>query len=68
MEMEACSACHERDALESAAHVEETNMALWDEPRGSRGPRAEGSALCMMVTIGGLVAAAVALKWLIALI
>ena len=43
-------------------------MALWDEPRGSRAPRIEGSALCMTVTIGGLVAVAVALKWLIALV
>lgn len=43
-------------------------MALWDEPRGSHNPRAEASALCMTITIGGLVALAVAIKWLIALI
>ena len=48
--------------------AEETKMALWDEPRGSRAPRAEGSAFCMAITIGGLVAAAVGLKWLIALV
>lgn len=43
-------------------------MALWDEPRGSRGPRAERSGVCMVVTVTGLIAAAVALKWLIALL
>lgn len=43
-------------------------MALWDESRGSRAPRAEGSAFCMAITVGGLIAAAVALKWLIALV
>lgn len=43
-------------------------MALWEEPRGSRAPRVEASALCMTLTISGLVAAAVALKWLIALL
>ncbi len=54
--------------LRAPRGAEETKMALWDEPRGSRAPRAEGSAFCMAVTIGGLIAAAVALKWLIALI
>lgn len=43
-------------------------MALWDEHRDSRAPRAEGSALCMTITIAGLVGAAVALKWVIALL
>ncbi|WP_425999449.1 hypothetical protein [Caulobacter sp. DWR1-3-2b1] len=43
-------------------------MALWDDHRGSRAPSAEGSALCMTITIAGLIATAVALKWLIALI
>jgi len=43
-------------------------MALWDEPQGSQPPRVEASALCMTVTIGGLIAAAVALKWLLAVL
>ncbi|MDI1363891.1 MAG: hypothetical protein PSX79_03340 [bacterium] len=43
-------------------------MALWEEPRGSKAPRAEASILCMVITLGGLVALAVAIKWLIALI
>lgn len=43
-------------------------MALWDEPRGSQTPRAEASALCMTVTIGGLIAVAVAIKWLISVL
>jgi hypothetical protein len=54
--------------LRASGMAEETKMALWDEPRGSRGPRAEASALCMTITIGGLVALAVAIKWLIALV
>jgi hypothetical protein len=40
-------------------------MALWDEPRGSQAPRAEATVLCITVTIGGLITAAVAIKWLI---
>ena len=43
-------------------------MALWEEPRGSSPPRASASFLCMIVTLGGLVALAVAIKWLIGLI
>lgn len=43
-------------------------MALWDEHHGDQRPRAEASALCMTVTIGGLIAVAVAVKWLIALV
>jgi hypothetical protein len=54
--------------IESDRPAEETKMALWDEPRGSRAPRADASTLCMTITIGGLVAAAVAIKWLIALL
>ena len=54
--------------LRASRVTEEAKMALWDEPRGSRAPRAEGSAFCMAITIGGLIATAVALKWLIALV
>ena len=43
-------------------------MALWDEHHPAQRPRAEASALCMAITIGGLVAVAVAVKWLIALV
>lgn len=43
-------------------------MALWDDTRGSHSPRTERSGVCMVVTVGGLIAMAVAIKWLIALV
>jgi len=43
-------------------------MALWDDSRDSRRPRAERSGVCMIITVSGLIALAVALKWLIALV
>jgi hypothetical protein len=43
-------------------------MALWDDSRDSRRPRAERSGVCMIITVSGLVALAVGLKWLIALL
>jgi hypothetical protein len=43
-------------------------MALWDDSHDSSRPRTERSGVCMVVTFGGLIAAAVALKWLIALV
>jgi len=43
-------------------------MALWDDHRDSPAPRTERSGVCMAVTVSGLIAAAVALKWLIALV
>jgi hypothetical protein len=43
-------------------------MALWDDSHGSRGPRTERSGVCMVVTFGGLIAVAVAIKWLITLV
>ncbi len=43
-------------------------MALWDEPRGTRGHRAEASALCVTVTLCGLIAIAIAVKWLFAVV
>jgi hypothetical protein len=43
-------------------------MALWDDSRDSSRPRAERSGVCMVVTFGGLIAAAVMLKWLIAIV
>lgn len=46
--------------------AEETKMALY-EHRGSHVPR-QGSALCMAITVGGLIAVAVAIKWLIELV
>ncbi len=43
-------------------------MALWDDSRDSSGPRTERSGVCMVVTVSGLIALAVAIKWLIALV
>jgi hypothetical protein len=43
-------------------------MALWDDSHQSRAPRAERSGVCMVVTFGGLIVAAVAIKWLITLV
>lgn len=43
-------------------------MALWDDSRDSSRPRNERSGVCMMVTFGGLIAVAVAIKWLITLV
>ena len=43
-------------------------MALWDDSHGQRSPSAERSGVCMVVTFGGLIAVAVAIKWLITLV
>ena len=43
-------------------------MALWDDSHDANRPRAERSGVCMVVTFGGLIVAAVALKWLITLL
>ena len=61
-------ACRHAAPIESAQPAEETTMALWDDSRDSRHPRAERSGVCMIVTVSGLIALAVALKWLIALV
>jgi hypothetical protein len=43
-------------------------MALWDDSRDSGNPPAQRSGVCMVVTVSGLIAVAVAIKWLIALV
>jgi hypothetical protein len=43
-------------------------MALWDDSQDLPAPRAERSGVCMVVTFSGLIAAAVAIKWLITLV
>ena len=44
-------------------------MAMVHDPRHARGAcTPQGSALCFGVAIGGLVAAAVALSWLVGLV